>query len=557
MDTDVSETSLLSDPNTALILELMLLTDTEWCELRSKCDNSVVQYDWLTSDTLFDPQTCQMISTKSMDTTGVSFVFSSIATVVLFEKLLQQQTQNALNNDLLDLIAGQLKHIFISDAYVSIKSMSSLKSNCFSKFERILTESLTNILQLTKTSGLNEKIGQILLKKSIEDNGVNSQAFNHFIKHFADKDSELQHELSFENLNYNKIVTFQKYSQLLSQNRLNEYLVQSLNAFICCERFMQLDDGIAKLAVIQSCLKRLSLDSDDGHQELTETITTIMDTFCGLKESNSGLFYYKNDIEADSDLQFYSLIIQTFTSIVDKYWDKLTQTHWDLILCSSTSWLTNIINKKEKLSKSLSINIFATRVLDLIQTICKTFDAKISSASNDKYPANLLEEWNEFHSPNLFLTLIPFYMEICAKELNFYGDILIKNLSKTVTLFTDSVINDLLSQIPYKHSLTVQKMAKPYDYICLPQNKENCFNTFCPLVVNPRHSIALSAHRLMIKFIPFLMRDVIQTTEVLDREEEENLLSPPKTILSLLEQMDGIIDTMLSEYLIGDCICVV
>ncbi|CAG2175323.1 unnamed protein product [Oppiella nova] len=148
-------------------------------------------------------------------------------------------------------------------------------------------------------------------------------------------------------------------------------------------------------------------------------------------------------------------------------------------------------------------------------------------------------------------------MEICAKELNFYGDILIKNLSKTVTLFTDSVINDLLSQIPYKHSLTVQKMAKPYDYICLPQNKENCFNTFCPLVVNPRHSIALSAHRLMIKFIPFLMQDVIQTTEVLDREEEENLLSPPKTILSLLEQMDGIIDTMLSEYLIGDCICVV
>ncbi|CAG2183114.1 unnamed protein product, partial [Oppiella nova] len=85
MDTDVSETSLLSDPNTALILELMLLTDTEWCELRSKCDNSVVHYDWLTSDTLFDPQTCQMISTKSMDTTGVSFVFSSIATVVLFE----------------------------------------------------------------------------------------------------------------------------------------------------------------------------------------------------------------------------------------------------------------------------------------------------------------------------------------------------------------------------------------------------------------------------------------------------------------------------------------
>src|SRR5882757_7903785 len=33
--------------------------------------------------------------------------------------------------------------------------------------------------------------------------------------------------------------------------------------------------------------------------------------------------------------------------------------------------------------------------------------------------------------------------------------------------------------------------------------------------------------------------------------------SPPKTILSLLQQTDDIVDSLLSEFLIGDCCCVV
>ncbi len=33
--------------------------------------------------------------------------------------------------------------------------------------------------------------------------------------------------------------------------------------------------------------------------------------------------------------------------------------------------------------------------------------------------------------------------------------------------------------------------------------------------------------------------------------------SPPKTLLSLLQQTDHIVDSMLSEFLIGDCCCIV
>jgi hypothetical protein len=33
----------------------------------------------------------------------------------------------------------------------------------------------------------------------------------------------------------------------------------------------------------------------------------------------------------------------------------------------------------------------------------------------DKYPKNLLDEWNEFHVKNIFGILIPFYLEFCGK----------------------------------------------------------------------------------------------------------------------------------------------
>ncbi|CAG2118246.1 unnamed protein product, partial [Medioppia subpectinata] len=435
-DDDEEKKSLLSDPNTALLLELMLLTDTEWCELHHKCDTSVHHYDWLTSDTLFDPAVCEMLTSKSLDTTGQQFVFSAVASVILIEKLLETHSQTELSGDLSQTIVSQLNHVFIASAYVSLKSKSSPKSTCFSRYSDIFTESLANVLRLTKSSDLRAKVGDILLKKSIDDNGLNRLAFGHYIDSFIEKDPEFGYEFSFENQNYNKIVTFQKYSQILHQNFLNDHLVQSVNAFVCCDRFIQLDDGIGKLAAIHSCLKHIEPADELTH--ITETVTTIMETFCGLKAQNSGLFYYKNDITADSDLQFYSLIIQTFTVIVNKFCDKLTQNHWDLMICSATSWLMNIINQKEKLSTSLAVNLFAAKVFNLIEAICRAFSDRIGTASADKYPPNLVVEWNEFHSHNIFLMIIPYYLETCGKELDFYGDILMNHLSKTVSLFPDS-----------------------------------------------------------------------------------------------------------------------
>ena len=56
-------------------------------------------------------------------------------------------------------------------------------------------------------------------------------------------------------------------------------------------------------------------------------------------------FLFFSDIETDSELQFYCLITQIFEEILRKYSSNLSQSHWDLILCSATSWLIVRIGK--------------------------------------------------------------------------------------------------------------------------------------------------------------------------------------------------------------------
>jgi len=72
--------------------------------------------------------------------------------------------------------------------------------------------------------------------------------------------------------------------------------------------------------------------------------------------------------------------------------------------------------------------IFAAKSLNLVQVISETFDKINQTTDNiDKYPQNLLDEWNEFHAKNIFGILIPYYIEVCGKFVdNYLNLILIK-----------------------------------------------------------------------------------------------------------------------------------
>jgi hypothetical protein len=74
----------------------------------------------------------------------------------------------------------------------------------------------------------------------------------------------------------------------IDQTILNDILIQSLNAFLCSEDLKTLE-GIGNLAILESCLKFC----DSKLQTSTETLISILETFCGLKNSNIELFYYQ------------------------------------------------------------------------------------------------------------------------------------------------------------------------------------------------------------------------------------------------------------------------
>ncbi len=90
-------------------------------------------------------------------------------------------------------------------------------------------------------------------------------------------------------LNYNQIISFQKCVSRIDQTILNDILIQSLNAFLCSEDFKTLEEGIGNLAILESCLKFC----DSKLQTSTETVISILETFCGLKSSNIELFYHQ------------------------------------------------------------------------------------------------------------------------------------------------------------------------------------------------------------------------------------------------------------------------
>ena len=154
---------LLSDPNIELIMNSMLLSNNEWNELVTKCDNSVLHYDWLNRDILFDANNCLMIDSKTFDINGVPFVFSAVSTALLLEKLIESHSTNELSFDLCQVITNQLKYMFTAGAYLSIKSKSE-QSKKLSSVLTLLKRSLTKILELTESQSLATKMGELLLE---------------------------------------------------------------------------------------------------------------------------------------------------------------------------------------------------------------------------------------------------------------------------------------------------------------------------------------------------------------------------------------------------------
>jgi len=172
-DDEESKVSILSDPNIPLLLDLMLLSNSEWLELETKCDTSMIHFDWLNSNTLFDDQSCEMMENELIAQDNcIPFVYSAVSTTYLLEKLIKDNSDTQLNNQLVEVIVSQLKHLFMASAYVSSKS-KLLKSKDMVTISSILNDLLLNIIQLTEKNDVNSKIGQLLLEKLVKSLQIN------------------------------------------------------------------------------------------------------------------------------------------------------------------------------------------------------------------------------------------------------------------------------------------------------------------------------------------------------------------------------------------------
>ena len=115
-----------------------------------------------------------------------------------------------------------------------------------------------------------------------------------------------------------------------------------------------------------------------------------------------------------------------------------------------------------------------------------------------------------------FKLILNFLLKL-DKENGFYDEILFKYLSKAVVFIPNQLIVEYLVHLPNKETPKIESIPDNYQFVCLPEERENFLKIFCQFLFKSNNQIALTSHQLILKLIPFL-----DSTQPELKEEEEN-----------------------------------
>lgn len=156
--------SLLSDPNIIALLDLILLTNCEWLELERNCHHLSLHLKWLNGDLLWDAEkNCVLLEDSSLNQNKtLPFILSAMSTSRLMLKLLENDSNHGLNDEIEPIILSQLKHLLFAGSFVSIKC-NGFNTNEYKEMSVILDDCLIKFVNKIATEKLTSKIVEMLL----------------------------------------------------------------------------------------------------------------------------------------------------------------------------------------------------------------------------------------------------------------------------------------------------------------------------------------------------------------------------------------------------------
>lgn len=328
----------------------------------------------------------------------------------------------------------------------------------------------------------------------------------------------------------------------LNLTNLKEIVTKVTNLILCSEDLFSLQGENSLLGILVSCLE---VEGVLISPDVQEHMTTLLEYFLGLKEMGKDYFLIYKDLSAyeEENINFVSNVMTFFEEIIQIFPSLFEQSHWDFVLCSLVGWIETCKRSKLSYDNSPAILHFYIQTFNLFGSLCEFMKSLEEIKDASKFPSNLLLEWQDLYTEECYFICLPLYFQIAENnmkitDLDIGEEIILENLTRGLKYIPlKHIINCKFSIIESKEEIEEsEKIYKILDYLI-------------PLLTSGVRAVQLGAHFLLMEIMPKLA-NILGMKE---RSDEEDKRSIPDNFIKHLEETGPVVETMLSDFRVGDC----
>uniref|UniRef100_A0A8C9VFP1 E3 ubiquitin-protein ligase listerin n=1 Tax=Scleropages formosus TaxID=113540 RepID=A0A8C9VFP1_SCLFO len=299
--------------------------------------------------------------------------------------------------------------------------------------------------------------------------------------------------------------------------------------------------GTANLAVLQHCLRT-------GATADAEVLLAVTATLMEWRNGKEDLFLFNSDLKkVSAGLLSLNVEMMRFLSWVTTHSPAvLRDTQWDMLLCSMLAWLETATENTAAFWNPW-VQLFVCENCHLIVTLSKFFSSPPTGVA-DQLPSNLTTEWEEFFMEGIHTRLLPMLVKI-TEEFTDPDD----------PLFPFPVLRSAGEALCYMPVSLLTENKLPARFMAdqrtnLPEQLQTLLNTLAPLLLFKARPVQLTVFQILNKVMPQLPEfdNDSDNAKCDEDDEEEPCLSPPAALMSILFDMEELLEGILGGVQVGE-----
>ncbi|CAH1799497.1 unnamed protein product [Owenia fusiformis] len=328
--------------------------------------------------------------------------------------------------------------------------------------------------------------------------------------------------------------------KLYQQLQMVDFMVAKV---ISCppENITNIDGALGPLSVITKVCGYLETVSEDTNIN-PEALVGVLNEILVWRDRLEQLFLFHRsptDV-AWPVMQFNLQLMRYLEMMLTKLTDKLTETHWDFIMCSMVAWIQSAHEGLSDKPSELASSVFSVASFSFLSKVSESMD-RVTDNPTANLPANLVMEWNEFFSQGAYSVLLPLFVELIGtSDSSIQTSLVIKSLGEAISFCPVDHIKN--------HQLPAKLIATQEDG--LPHDVQTLLNHLCPLLVTRQYAVQLTAYKLLLRFMP-----VLATYNTTTESEEDKETRPlPSALMQILDTTSHAMQVILQGVKVGDCL---